>query len=331
VLDDHPDGALTHFWGVSGVPWHCSILSREGASRIPGPIHVFAVTGLGVALGSIAFAVASVAWVQTTSFLTLDDLCEFPTEKKWFQLPGSRIKFRVRESIERDMARRGTGALPGTHVSSAAAAWKAARDLERERREALVKLNDALQLLTSPNRQALEEARTSSKLRGNDPWADGDMLISLATKLADSRPEPGAASDGHSNLDELQDEAIRAYTSSKNETNNRFELVQRILYDASYLRLKYSFSMVLKYVVLVLALAGAGISTFAWATHPPKSDEGTPGVLVVSRAQASSRGLRFTDCDASTLKIDSLSQPNELIISAASSTSGKACVITLSP
>jgi hypothetical protein len=39
VLDKHPDGPLTDLRGVSGVPWHCSILSREGVSRIPGPIQ----------------------------------------------------------------------------------------------------------------------------------------------------------------------------------------------------------------------------------------------------------------------------------------------------
>jgi hypothetical protein len=39
VLDEHLDGPLTHLWGIGGSPWHCSILSREGASRIPGPIQ----------------------------------------------------------------------------------------------------------------------------------------------------------------------------------------------------------------------------------------------------------------------------------------------------
>jgi len=40
VLDEHLDGPLTHLGGVRGFPWHCSILSREGASRIPGPIQL---------------------------------------------------------------------------------------------------------------------------------------------------------------------------------------------------------------------------------------------------------------------------------------------------
>ena len=39
VLDDHPDGPLTHLRRVPGSPWHCSILSRDGASRIPGAVH----------------------------------------------------------------------------------------------------------------------------------------------------------------------------------------------------------------------------------------------------------------------------------------------------
>jgi len=36
----HKVGRLRlHLWRVGRSPWHCSILSREGASRIPGPIH----------------------------------------------------------------------------------------------------------------------------------------------------------------------------------------------------------------------------------------------------------------------------------------------------
>ncbi len=158
-------------------------------------------------------------------------------------------------------------------------------------------------------------------------WTDGKELVTLADGLADAaRPTvPAPERDQYSVLEQRYTEN---YNNAVADKGDRFTILRRVLDDASYVRMRRSFGMVLKYITLSAIIAGAGVALFAWSTHPPKVDLRKSAVLIVPAATVQApQSYLGADCDPTTLKVEALGDTNLISISAASSTSDKTCVL----
>jgi hypothetical protein len=298
----------------------------------------FAVVGLGVMLGGAALAITLAAWVQVSSSVTLRDLAQFPEKPRRYMWLGWRVRARVREGIEGDLEQRGeVGAVdPATGrrsdaLSAVIGAWGQARIDEHRNRAALLALEEDLADLRTP--RPVNRCRLTGIRRGHHEtidWKDGARLRDLAQRLRSTTTLVEVPPAELQALKALEDQANETYINASQETTERFKLVNRVLQDASYLRLRLAFGMVLKYIVVAAVLAGVGIALFAWATHPPKIDPRNTAIAVVPAGTVTSlTNYLGSQCDASTLKIQIVG--NAAVLSAASTSQKDTCTFKTSP
>lgn len=280
----------------------------------------FAVLGLSLGLAGAATAIALAAWVQTTSFLTLDELSRYSARPR-VRILGWRVKALVRRTVERELERRGVENLnrrANTRVLRAAEDWRDAREVSIERSQALEDLRNELAMARVPTTGTGDKALD---------WAKRQTLIDRLGVLRSAQPVL-LCDDIAKALDRFEAQAVAAQENAAARSRRHRELVKLILDDASYLRLKRSFSMVLKYIVLAFAVAGCGIALYAWAAHPGE-ESGKPTVVVVPLDDTAPTTPVLEGCDPSTLKVQAVAGEGVLIITAESTSEDVTCTITV--
>jgi hypothetical protein len=287
----------------------------------------FAVVGLAVMLGATAFAIALAVWVQFCSHVNPRMLCGYPTAVKPYQWFVWRVQAKVRVGVEGDLEGRGvhTETVDGkevTRVERVMDRWRDARLEERTQHEANRVLAARLADLRTPEPSA---TATSGPPTPALDWSNGDALAARADALAAAPATRALDATALARLETLERQAAQRLQGAEAESSDRYALVWRVLSDAAYLKMRLSFRMVLKYLVLAGVVAGGGIAMFAWASHPPKQLDRTPAVLVVPvGAAANAREYLGPDCDASTLKVTPVGD-GTVVLSAASRTAGTTC------
>jgi hypothetical protein len=156
-------------------------------------------------------------------------------------------------------------------------------------------------------------------------WLSEQVGVMSRATVAPTYPTTQAAQA----MNDLEDRIAEAYRQREDDSEKRWKVVSRVIDDASYLRMKMSFSMILKYLVADLTLVAVGIAGYAWATHPPKVETGTdPIVKVISLKGITNPVLvAGTGCDAATLKVVIAPDGQTAVISG-SARSGTTCALT---
>ncbi len=272
----------------------------------------FAVIGLGLALGSIAVAVALSVWVQTTSDVTLHGLMGYPTSScLGLRVLRWRVQARVGHTIDQELKAKDSSYSFAEVVSR----WSEARREAEAQWEALVVLETEIASLRIPS--------TIDPLL----WTDGDKLKEHAQLLARASELVTLSPSQRDAVLALRDRAEDAYGYQNRKATHRFRFVNTALDDASYLRMRLSFGMVLKYLVVSAVVAGVGIGMFAWATHPPSSAlrRSTSVFVIRSSDVANAQVYLGSDCDPSTLKVNVLESQGVAILTAASRSDNTNC------
>jgi hypothetical protein len=276
-------------------------------------------------LGATASIIALCIWVQVTSDVSLAAIERFPVKTRRGRVWGWRVRARVRTEVEEDLRERGVplstpkgGGTPN-RLYTAMQIWRRARVLSDRTRVAALVAEREITRLRAPR---------VGPAGGLVDWTDATQLVATANAAIAATPPGAGATPVPDALTVLETQVEENYDNTSAETNWRFNLIDRVLSDASYVRMRRSFGMVLKYIIGAAALAGIGIALFAWSTHPPKSDDRVPAVLVVPAASVKDAQKYLGQyCDPTTLKVQALGDTKLIAISATSATTGHACTL----
>ncbi len=278
----------------------------------------FAVVSLAVALATTVFVVAAAAWVQISSHLTLKELVTFP-ERPGRKILGRRVKGRVREAIEYDLRKR-----QGMSLVEVVASWGKARTREWALRKSLMAFSEKTGMVHVPR-----PSNGCSPTVTEMDWTSADDLTDAAGAILAARELHELSAAQQSALASLGNEAQVAYANAKKETDTRESLLAIAVDDASYLRMRLTFGMMLKYIVAATFLGGIAIGTFAWATHPPEEPtSGRVSVVAVPLSELTSLGgLVSSECDPSSLKVEVVVEGSVALVTASSDSDGSTCVL----
>lgn len=226
------------------------------------------------------------------------------------------MRAKVRQTIEHDLKTRTNNSR--ATVASVTKEWADARESEWRHRRALIALSD---------RAGGHRVPVTSKGLLRIDWADEASLVGAADAIAESSSLKKLTADQGGALDVLENKGDEAYKNSLIATRAHWQVVGRMLSDASYLRMALSFRMVLKYIVGLAVLGAMGIAMFVWASHPPESGSGAPTFAIVPLTAVNQHTYLGSGCDPSSLKIETVADAKVAIISATALSPDENCVL----